>query len=202
MAYIGREPQYGLFEVQTLSPDGTEDTFALDYQIASAASVLVVKAGQVQKPQTDYNITNGGNSLVFTSAPSNGASLYLVYLGKQSLVPTVGEGSVDRSKLSQTLQRSTNGRWRTIATSATLEAGDYVLVDTSSAAVTVTLPANPSLGDTIKLVDGAGTFSTNNLTISPNGEKIAGATGDQTTTQDRVSFELVYFNQANGWVYL
>ena len=202
MAYLGRSPTYGLFEVQTLSPNGTEDTFALDFQIASAASVLVVKAGQVQKPQTDYNITNGGNSLVFTSAPADGASLYMVYLGKQFLVPTVSEGTIDRSKLSQTLQRSVNGRWRTITANATLVAGDYVLVDTSGGAVTVTLPATPSLGDTIRLVDGSGSFSTNNLTISPNGEKIAGATGDQVTTQNRASFELVYFDQDNGWVYL
>jgi hypothetical protein len=202
MAYIGREPAYGLFEVQTLSPNGTATNFSLDFQIAAAASVLVVKNGSVQKPGTDYNIASGGNSLVFTSAPANGASLYLVYLGKQFLVPTVDDGAIGREKLSQTLQRSVNGRWRTITANATLAAGDYVLVDTTSSAIEVTLPATPSLGDTVKLVDGSGTFATNNLTINPNGEKLAGVTGNQVTTQNRSSFELVYFNQANGWVYL
>jgi hypothetical protein len=202
MAYIGRAPTYGLFEVQTLSPNGTATTFSLDFQIAAAASVLVVKDGLVQKPITDYNIASGGNSLVFTTAPANGASLYLVYLGKQFLVPTVSEGTIDRTKLSETLQRSVNGRWRTITANTTLVAGDYVLVDTSSSAITVTLPATPSLGDTIRLVDGSGNFATNNLTINPNGEKLAGVAGNQVTTQNKASFELVYFNIANGWVYL
>jgi hypothetical protein len=48
--------------------------------------------------------------------------------------------------------------------------------DTTSAGFTVTLPATPSAGDIVGLVDYAGTFDTNNLTIDPNGEDIEGGT--------------------------
>jgi hypothetical protein len=41
-------------------------------------------------------------------------------------------------------------------------------------AFTVTLPATPSAGDQVQLVDYAGTFDTNALTIDPNGEDIEG----------------------------
>jgi hypothetical protein len=36
------------------------------------------------------------------------------------------------------------------------------------------LPATPSAGDQVQLVDYAGTFDTNALTIDPNGEDIEG----------------------------
>ena len=111
MAYLGREPQYGLFEVQTLSPNGTAQQFTLDFPISTAASVLVVKAGEVQKPGTDYDLTSGGAAITFTVAPTNGVSLYLVYLGKQFLVPDVSEGSITRDKLSQSLKRSFFWQW-------------------------------------------------------------------------------------------
>jgi len=51
-------------------------------------------------------------------------------------------------------------------------AGTPYPLNTTSAAFTVTLPASPSVGDTIILVDYAGTFATNNITVNPNGLKI------------------------------
>ena len=39
-------------------------------------------------------------------------------------------------------------------------------VDTSSGVVTATLPASPSAGDDVKVIDSTGSFDRNNLTIS------------------------------------
>jgi hypothetical protein len=47
--------------------------------------------------------------------------------------------------------------------------------NTTSAGFTVTLPATPSAGDQVQLVDYAGTFDTNALVINPNGEDIEGS---------------------------
>ena len=55
-------------------------------------------------------------------------------------------------------------------------AGNAYPVNTSSGAVTVTLPASAALGNTVKLVDYAGTFNTNAITINPNGLKLRGLT--------------------------
>jgi hypothetical protein len=68
--------------------------------------------------------------------------------------------------------------WDTTAktTGFTAVSGVGYFCDTTSAGFTVTLPATPSAGDIVGLVDYAGTFDTNALTIDPNGEDIEGGT--------------------------
>ena len=82
----------------------------------------------------------------------------------------------------------------------TLVAGEKLLVDCSSAAVTVTLPASATLGDEIRIIDATGNSSTNNITIARNGHKIQGASDDLTINTDRAAFGLVYYNAAQGWL--
>ncbi len=62
--------------------------------------------------------------------------------------------------------------WSVQSTNFTAVAGNGYYVNTTSAAITVTLPATPSVGNSIGIVDYAGTFDTNALTINPNGNKI------------------------------
>ncbi len=57
--------------------------------------------------------------------------------------------------------------------------------NTTSAAFTVTLPATPSAGDEVIILDYAGTFDTNKLTISPNGNKIEGSTDNVLLTGEK-----------------
>ena len=45
-------------------------------------------------------------------------------------------------------------------------AGSGYLVDTSSSAITVTLPSSPSVGDEVTLVDYGANAATNNITIT------------------------------------
>jgi len=83
MAYIGRDVTYGTYEVQNLTPDSTNDTFTLDYGAASAGSLLVVYAGIVQQPNVNYTLGSDGTQIVFAAPPTTGATLYIVYLGRQ-----------------------------------------------------------------------------------------------------------------------
>jgi hypothetical protein len=57
----------------------------------------------------------------------------------------------------------------------TASAGEAYPCNTTSAGFTVTLPATPSAGDQVQLVDYAGTFDTNALIIDGNGEDIEGS---------------------------
>ena len=50
MAYIGRDPEFGAFERQTLTADGSTTTFTLNYTVGSSSSILVSVAGVVQDP--------------------------------------------------------------------------------------------------------------------------------------------------------
>jgi hypothetical protein len=80
-----------------------------------------------------------------------------------------------------------------------MSANNGYFVDTSSAPKTMTLPASPTLGDTIRINDLAGTFHTNNLTVARNGQKIQGSANDLLVDVDQTSFGLVYSNSTYGW---
>ena len=70
MAYIGRNPAYGSFEKQALTPNSSTTSFALTYVVGSSSSILVSIAGVVQEPEVAYNISGGGANIVFTAAPT------------------------------------------------------------------------------------------------------------------------------------
>ena len=72
--------------------------------------------------------------------------------------------------------------------------------NTTSSAFTVTLPASPSAGDTIQLVDYAGTFATNNITLAPNGNKIEGGTNNKLLSTNREGVSITYVDSTQGWV--
>jgi hypothetical protein len=82
----------------------------------------------------------------------------------------------------------------------TAVAGEGYFCNTTSSAFTVTLPASPSAGNQIALVDYAGTFDTNRLTISPNSNKIEGATDNLQLTGEREGVLLVYIDSTQGWL--
>ena len=81
MAYIGRDPQYGAFEKQALTADGSTTTFTLDYTVGSASSILVSVAGVHQEPDTAYNLGSNGTTIVFTAAPASGDTVFVIFLG-------------------------------------------------------------------------------------------------------------------------
>ena len=77
---------------------------------------------------------------------------------------------------------------------------DQVMVDTSSAAVTITLPASPSAGDEVHFLDSKLNFGSNNLTIGRNSQKIMGNSSDLTVSTNGQNFTLVYANSTKGWI--
>jgi hypothetical protein len=108
-----------------------------------------------------------------------------------------------------TSDTSGNLSWTTIAggftwvvktTTYTGVANDGIFADTSGGAWTLSLPAG-TLGDEIGIVDYAGTFDSNNLTVAPNGsEKIQGTAASLTCSVERAGFTLVYSGSSQGWL--
>ena len=94
MAYLGRTPQYGSFEKQSLTGDGSTVTFTLDYVLGSASSVLVSVAGVHQEPEVAYNLTNNGTTITFTAAPAAIDTVFIIYLGVALDIATVGSGVI------------------------------------------------------------------------------------------------------------
>ena len=94
MAYIGRDPQYGAFEKQALTADGSTTTFTLDYTVGSASSLLVSVAGVHQEPESAYNLATNGTQITFTAAPTSGDTVFVIFLGVALEVATVGSGVI------------------------------------------------------------------------------------------------------------
>jgi len=91
--------------------------------------------------------------------------------------------------------------WQAIKTgNYTASAGEGVFANTTSGSFTVTLPASPSLGDEVSIVDYAGTFDTNNLTVGRNSQPIMGTAADLTVSIERAGFTLVYVDGTQGWL--
>lgn len=92
--------------------------------------------------------------------------------------------------------------WQAVITAdpANAVAGAGYFADTSSAAFTITLPTSASRGDFVSIIDYAGTFDTNNLTVGRNGHKIQGDASDLTVATERAAFTLVYVDATQGWL--
>jgi hypothetical protein len=94
--------------------------------------------------------------------------------------------------------------WDTTAKTASFTAvsGNGYFVNTTSGAVTMTLPATPSAGDIVSVKDYAYTFATNNLTVNRNGSPIGGGsdidTIEYSTNGDFLTF--IYVDGTQGWV--
>jgi hypothetical protein len=91
--------------------------------------------------------------------------------------------------------------WQAVKTTGfSAVAGEGYFINTTSGAITMTLPASPSLGDFVSVIDYAGTFDTNNLTVGRNSQPIQGVAADLTVATERAGFTLVYTDGTQGWL--
>ena len=115
-----------------------------------------------------------------------------------------GAGGTNRKVAASRIKTYIGGgtQWQSVKTSNyTASAGQGVFANTTSGSFTITLPAG-TLGDEISIVDYAGTFDSNALTVAADGsEKIFGSTDDLTVSTERAAFTLVFTDSTQGWLF-
>ena len=93
----------------------------------------------------------------------------------------------------------------TPTTAYTAVDGDQLLIDTSGSgigsAITITLPASPSVGSEVHFIDSGANFASNNLTIARNSSNILGAASNLVVSTNGAAFTLVFVNATRGWAY-
>jgi len=92
--------------------------------------------------------------------------------------------------------------WETTAKTSnfTASSGEGYFVNTTSGAITVTLPSSPSAGDIVGIKDYANTADTNAITIARNSEPIQGAAQNFEISAEGGSAVLVYVDGTKGWL--
>ena len=74
-----------------------------------------------------------------------------------------------------------------------------LIVDTSSSSITINMPSSPTLGNEVKIIDGAGNAETNNIIVSSS-DKILGSDSNLIIDVNEAAFGLVYYNTTRGWI--
>ena len=93
-SYIGKEPTYGVFIMQSATGDGSTTAITLTATAADATQLMVSVGGLLQQPRTAYTVSTAGTILTFTEAPASGIEIFIVFLGKQLTGPRIMADSI------------------------------------------------------------------------------------------------------------
>ena len=96
----------------------------------------------------------------------------------------------------------TNYPWSNVSSNVAASAGDKLFVDTSTSAITITLPASPAFGSEIRVIDIKGNSANNKITLDNNGNNIEGITDSLEVNINRAAFGLVFYDATEGWVFI
>jgi len=146
----------------------------------------------VASPQS---ILTGQGDLLYTSAANTLARL-AAGTGNYHLTMNSGGTAPEWTEVAAGIE------WESVQTSSPITgaAGKGYPVNTTSGAITLNLPAGV-VGEQVAVVDYAGTFDSNALTISADGsEKIKGSTNDVIMETERQAGVLTYVDATQGWV--
>jgi hypothetical protein len=138
----------------------------------------------------------GGKALTLPKGlPSGVTTLTVDALGQMSYT---GSSSGSSGSSGSSAAASSSLVYSLITASTAAVSGTNYIVNTISNAVTLTFPAAPAANDNIRIADGTGTFSTNNLVINGNGKNISGNTTLEVDINN-AALSFIY-NVSLGWV--
>lgn len=178
-------------------------------------STNIKMVGRITPASPDYPY---GSSKDETSAGANDGTPYFEgrandsFGFQQALLTAAGiapSGNAETALVSQYLQalqtlfagvESGWFNWAAKDAAYTAVSGDGILADTSGGAFTVTLPATPSVGDRVAIVDATGSFTAENCTVERNSSLIEGVAANRVLSFDRYAVSFVFSGVLEGWV--
>jgi hypothetical protein len=183
--------------------NGTTGSFTVEVKTVSGTGVTFAAADKGQK----FVYSNGTNIVDIALASPPGGTDKQIQFNDNGAFGGIAMGtsgqvlSTDGTTASFTDPAGGGTSWQAVKTAAfNVSAGEGYFVNTTSGAITATLPAAPTIGDSASFIDYAGTFDTNNLTIARNGKNIQGAAADLTVSVERAGLTLVFVDDTQGWL--
>ena len=189
--------------VDNVIVNGTTIGHTSDTDLLTLADGILTVAGEVSATTLDIGGTNIGSTAAELNLLDGSAkSTSSITVADSDALIVIDGTTTKQIPVSDIKTYNPGGTaWQAVVTgNTTMVSGRGYFVNTTSAAITMTLPASPSLGDSVTVIDYAGTADSNNITIGRNSEKIHGASEDMTVATERAAFTLVYTDSTQGWL--
>ena len=165
---------------------------------------------------TDVTLGDSGDTITIPAGATFDASSGTLTLADGSVTNAKLAGSITNDKLTNS-SITINGSSVSLGGSTTIEtgtswqsdiktaaftavAGEGYWINTTSAAITVTLPSSASVGDQIIFTDYARTWGTNAVTLNRNGLNYQGGTQNAIYDTNGQSVNIVYSGAIQGWI--
>jgi len=133
-------------------------------------------------------------------SPRSGTTVTLGDSGDTFTIPS--GATINNQGTATNFGATGSASWTTTVktTDFTAVAGEGYFINTTSGAITVTLPSSPSAGAVVAVKDYANTFDTNNCILARNGSNIGGVAVNSTITEEGIAVTLVYVDATKGWL--
>jgi len=190
---------------QTYSLNGVTYYYnsAIGAWLTQLSGMNITASSNTQVLFNDANVANGSFGLVFDKSANTLITNAVKVDG--SVIPSGATSNLAFNTANAAYAAANTAyafTWDTTvkASAFTASSNTGYIVNTTSGAVTVTLPASPTIGDKITLLDYAGTSGTNNIVIYANGRKMNGLTVNAAISTSRAALNLIYVDSTQGWV--
>ena len=193
----------GSLDIDNVLINGTTIGHTDDTDLLTVADGLLTVAGEISVTTLDIGGTNIASTAAELNIVDGNTSATSTTLADADRVVVNDNGTMVQVAMTDVKTYIGGGTsWQAVKTGDfTAAAGQGVFVNTTSAAITITLPSG-TIGDEVSIVDYAGTFDSNACTVAANGsEKIFGSTDDLTVSTERAAFTLVFTDGTQGWLF-
>lgn len=170
-----------------------QTSFTLTNGTPSAKELTMVFVQGVYQAKANYNLLTSPTRIVLTEGAEVGETVEVISVSGANLT-TSPVASVNGQTGAVTFDTYTAPTVYVISTNTTAVANSVYVF---TANLTLTLPASPSSGDSIKISNRSGVAT---CVLARNGNNIMGSASDLTLDTASASFELIYSDATNGWV--
>lgn len=168
--------QSSYMEYDAFTGTGSQTAFALVNGNPTDEKFTMVFIQGVYQEKSTYSLS--GTTINFATAPDNTYTIEIM---------SVSSGGI--------LTNPTTGPLVSVISSSATAVSNSVYVLTAN--LTLTLPANPGIGNSIKISNRSGVAT---CVLGANNKKIMGSASNLTLDTASASFELIYSGTEQGWV--
>jgi len=172
----------GALVIKTGGSATTAATFNADQTTTFAGAVTAPSFSGTSSTAT--NLAGGSNGTIPYQSAAGTTQMLAVGTAGQVLTSN-GVGAPSWTSPS-------SGGFTAKTSNYTAASGDNILANTSAGSWTLTLPASPSTGNAVQVMDSIGTFGQYPLTVARNGSTIMSASEDMTLDVNGAATTFVY----------